>query len=45
MHQKGADIRYVQDMFTYARISTTQIYPHVSINKLREVYAERILPH
>jgi integrase/recombinase XerD len=39
MLENGADIRYIQEMLGHERLETTEIYTHVSIEKLQQIHA------
>jgi integrase/recombinase XerD len=39
MLENGADIRYIQVMLGHANLQTTEVYTHVSIDKLQQIHA------
>lgn len=39
MLENGADIRYIQALLGHANLATTEIYTHVSIEKLQKIHA------
>jgi len=38
MLDNGADIRFIQQMLGHSQLSTTEIYTHVAIHKLKEIH-------
>ncbi len=40
MLENGADIRYIQQMLGHASLETTDIYTHVSAQKLKHIHDE-----
>jgi integrase/recombinase XerD len=38
MLENGADIRFIQAMLGHVKLTTTEIYTHISVRKLKEIH-------
>ena len=38
LHENGADLKFVQAMLGHSKITSTEIYTHVAIRKLKEIH-------
>ena len=40
MMEGGADLRYVQELLGHAKLATTQLYTHVTVERLKVIHEQ-----